>query len=68
MFRETISDVFQRKIDDAKCRVRDARTAKEKAVWEAEAKVQAEIARLDLLENLAELDWRLYAEITLTGK
>lgn len=69
---ETIKQIFDRKIQLALNEVREARLQRDKMIAEATTKgdqlVQYHQGRLDALDNLADLDWNLYAKNTLESK
>jgi ABC-type Na+ transport system ATPase subunit NatA len=63
---ETIRDILKRKIKNAQERLEQAKIYKANALADVTAKCDRAIAleegRIAALENLEELDWKLYAQ------
>lgn len=69
---ETIPEMLTRRLKNTEGRLKDAKAYKERAIAELTAKCDREIGieegRVATYENLLELDWKLYSEITLGAK
>lgn len=62
MMTETIKELFERKLRDARDEVRNSHIRKDQVIAKADQEIAVATAKRDQLENLVDLDWEKYAK------
>lgn len=65
---ETIKQMLERKIEQAKIDLRNSRAQRELDIAKADQRIAVCSEKLDAYENLLDLDWKLLAKNTLEAE